>query len=159
LLVGGIAFALTFSMLMPFVPVLITTVLARRERWRAIVLVSSFGSATAGVLLYLTFHHIGWNQLIEAYPDLLQTKAWIDVNRWVLAYGTWALFVIAASPFAQTPALVVAAVSDLPIPEVFLALLLGKLVKYGLWAWAAAKFPDWIHHLALPCGRLNCVSR
>jgi hypothetical protein len=34
----GIAFALTLSMLMPFVPVLITPVLARRERWRAIAI-------------------------------------------------------------------------------------------------------------------------
>jgi len=38
LLVGGSAFALTLSMLMPFVPVLITPVLARRERWRAIAI-------------------------------------------------------------------------------------------------------------------------
>jgi membrane protein YqaA with SNARE-associated domain len=146
--VGAVAFALTMSMLMPFVPILIGTVLARRDRWIPIVLLSSFGSAAGGVVLYLAFHHLGWSQLIASYSDLLQSNAWLDVTRWVTTYGTWALLIIAASPFAQTPALIFAAVSSLPISEVFLALLLGKLLKYGLYAWAAAKFPSWFQHLA-----------
>jgi len=59
-----------------------------------------------------------------------------------------ALLITAASPFAQTPGLIFAAVSNLPIPEVFLALLFGKLLKYGLYAWAASTFPSWFQHLA-----------
>jgi membrane protein YqaA with SNARE-associated domain len=149
-LVGGVAFALTMSMLMPFVPILIGAVLARRDRWIAIVLLSSIGSAAGGLVLYLTFHHLGWSQILESYPDLLQSQAWTDATRWVTTHGTWALFIIAASPVPQTPALIFAAVSSLPIPKVFLALLLGKLIKYGLVAWTAAKFPSWFWHLAAP---------
>jgi hypothetical protein len=46
-LVGGVAFALTMSMLMPFMPILIGTVLARRDRWIAIVLLSRIGRPIA----------------------------------------------------------------------------------------------------------------
>jgi membrane protein YqaA with SNARE-associated domain len=158
LIVGGIAFAMTLSMLMPFVPVLIGTVLVRREQWVAIVFVSSLGSAAGGLILYVAFHHLGWNQVVEAYPDLLQTAAWIDATWWLSAYGTWALFLIAASPFAQTPALLLAAVSDLAIQDVFVALLLGKFIKYGLYGWTASKFPAWFHHYAPSYGQSNAIE-
>ncbi len=42
------------------------------------------------------------------------------------------LAVIAASPFTQTPALILAALLALPWPEVLAALLLGKGLKYSV---------------------------
>ena len=100
------------------------------------------------MILYLAFHYLSWSYVVASYPDLPGSQAWSDVTRWLTTYGVWALFVIAASPFAQTPALIFAALSSLPIWEVFLALLLGKLLKYGLYAWTAAMFPSWYQHLA-----------
>ena len=143
LLVGSIALLLTVSMTIPFASVLIAAVLLRPTRWKAIALLSSFGSAAGGLFLYMIFHHLGWNYVVESYPDLVQSKAWIDATRWVSAYGTWALLVLAASPLPQTPALIFTAVSRLPPPEVFLALFLGKSLKYGAYAWLAATFPGW----------------
>jgi membrane protein YqaA with SNARE-associated domain len=143
LAIGAIALILTISMI-PFASILVAAVLLRRDRWAGIVIFSSLGSATGGLALYLIFHHLGWTQILAAYPDLMQAKAWSDATRWVSAYGTWALLVIAASPFPQTPALIFAAVSQLPIAEIFLALFLGKLLKYGIYGFVAAKFPSWL---------------
>jgi membrane protein YqaA with SNARE-associated domain len=154
LFVAGIALLLTLSMSIPFSSILILAVLLRRDRWKEIALLSSIASATGGLVLYIVFHHLGWPYLIEAYPDLVQSKAWIDATRWVTAYGTWALLVVAASPLPQTPALIFTAVSSLPPVEVFTALLLGKLVKYGAYAWLAATFPDWFEQF-FPTRRLN----
>jgi membrane protein YqaA with SNARE-associated domain len=141
--VGIAALLLTISML-PFASALIVAVLLRRDRWAGIVIFSSLGSATGGLALYLIFHHLGWTQILAAYPDLMQAKAWSDATSWISAYGAWALFGIAASPFPQTPALIFAAVSQLPIAEIFLALFLGKLLKYGIYGFFAAKFPSWL---------------
>ncbi len=149
LLVGGIALLLTVSMSIPFASILVAAVLLRRDRWKEITLVSSVGSAAGGLLLYTVFHHLGWNYLIEAYPDLVQSKAWVDATRWVTSYGTWALLAVAALPLPQTPALIFTAVSRLPPFEVFFALFLGKLVKYGAYAWLAATFPGWFEHLVV----------
>ena len=55
---------------------------------------------------------------------------------------------IAAMPLPQTPALIFTAVLPLPASEVFLALFVGKLLKYGTYAWLAAKFPTWVQRLA-----------
>src|SRR5262245_9952089 len=125
--VGAVAFILTLSMV-PFASILVVAVLLRRDRWAEIVVLSSLGAATGGLALYSIFHHLGWSQILAAYPDLVQAKAWSDATRWVSAYGLWALLVIAASPFPQTPALIFAAVSQLPIAELFRALS-GKIAQ------------------------------
>jgi membrane protein YqaA with SNARE-associated domain len=146
--VGLVGLILTVSMV-PFASILIGAILLDRGRWREIVFLSSLGSATGGVVLYLTFHHLGWNQITAAYPDLMQSKAWADATRWVSAYGTWALFGIAATPLPQTPALVFTAVLRLPVLEVFAALLFGKLLKYSAYGFLAARFPDWFQSLVI----------
>jgi membrane protein YqaA with SNARE-associated domain len=141
--VGVVAFILTISML-SVASVLIVAVLLRRERWGEIVILASLGSAIGGLTLYLIFHHLGWSHILAAYPELTRAKAWSDATLWVSAYGTWALLVIAASPLPQTPALVFAALSQLPIVELFLALFVGKLLKYGIYGFLAARFPSWL---------------
>lgn len=143
--VGVVGLILTVSMV-PFASILISAILLRRDHWREIVLLSSLGSATGGVVLYLIFHHLGWEQITSAYPDLMQSKAWSDATRWVSAYGSWALLGIAATPFPQTPALIFTAISRLPVLEVFIALFLGKLLKYSVYGFLAAKFPSWFQH-------------
>ena len=145
LVVGAVALLLTLSMSIPFASIPIVAVLLCPDRWKGITVFASAGSAAGGLLLYMVFHHLGWNYLIETYPDLVQSKAWIDATRWVSAYGTWALLAVAASPLPQTPALIFTAVSRLPPFDVFLALFVGKLVKYGVYAWLAATFPSWFH--------------
>lgn len=158
LAIGFIALILTVSMTIPFASILIGAVLLRRDRWKEIVVFSSLGSATGGVILYLSFHYLGWIQIAAAYPDLTQSKAWSDATRWVAAYGIWALLGIAATPLPQTPALIFTAMSRLPISEVFLALFLGKLLKYGVYAWLAAEFPSWFQRFA-PTACLRCPWR
>jgi membrane protein YqaA with SNARE-associated domain len=103
-MVGVIALVLTVSMTIPFASILVVAILLRRDRWKEIMLVSSLGSATGGLILYLTFHYFGWSQI--------------------------------------------AAVSRLPVSEVFLALFLGKLLKYGVYGWLAAEFPSWFKRFA-----------
>jgi len=139
--VGGIAFLFTISMTIPFASILIGAILVRRDRWIAIVLLASLGSSTGGVLLYLVFHHLGWNQITVLYPGLAGSQAWSDATKWVSVYGTWALLVFAASPLPQTPALIFTAVTRLPLLEVYLALFFGKLVKYAVYGWLAAHVP------------------
>jgi len=141
--VGIIACFMTVSMTIPFAAILIGAVLLNRQRWVTIVIVSSLGSASGGIILFLALHHLGWSQVEALYPALAQTQTWATVTRWISAYGTWALLVFAASPLPQTPVLVFTAVSRLPVINVFAALLCGKLLKYGLYGYLATRFPDW----------------
>ena len=147
LMTGITALLITVSMTIPFASILVGAVLLRHDRWKEIVLISSLGSATGGVILYFIFYYLGWSQIVVAYPDLIQSKLWSDATQWVSAYGVWALLGIAALPLPQTPALIFTAVLPLPASHVFLALFVGKLLKYGVYGWLAANFPSWFEHL------------
>lgn len=140
-LVGAIACALTVSMSMPFASVLVPAVLLSPLRWRRIALYSAFGSACGAALLFEVFHHLGWQLILERFPGIVASSAWGDSVRWVTRYGTLALAVISALPLPTTPAIVLAAVTDLYLPEVTAALFAGKLVKYLVYAGVVSRFP------------------
>jgi membrane protein YqaA with SNARE-associated domain len=73
-LVGLMAFGATISMTIPFAPILIIAVLLRRDRSLPIVLLSALSSAVGGLVLYLVFHHLGWNNFMALYPDLAHSQ-------------------------------------------------------------------------------------
>ena len=141
LVVGAVGFVFTLSMTFPVTSALLFAVLLRRERWRSITASAALGASAGGLLLYLIFHHLGWSQIVERYPDLTASSSWRDATAWVSEYGAWALVFVAATPLPQTPALAFAAIIRLPILEVLAALLVGKLLKYGVYAWFALRFP------------------
>jgi membrane protein YqaA with SNARE-associated domain len=141
--IGAAAFGATLSMTVPFATVLVAAVLAAPKRWRALAVWSSIGTGLAGLVLYLAFHHLGWVQFAERYPEIATSRAWLQAAAWLSEWGLYALFAIAALPLPQTPAVAFAALASLSPSGVFAALLLGKLVKYAVYAWATARFPGW----------------
>lgn len=147
-LVGCAAFAATVSMSIPFASLLVLAVLLRSDRWARIAFFSSVGSALGGVLLYLAFRHLGWEQFEEAYPQLIAAPAWRESVQWMGEYGARALLVISALPLPSTPAIAVAALGRLNALEVFVALWLGKWLKYCVYAWVVSRFPDRFLRLA-----------
>jgi membrane protein YqaA with SNARE-associated domain len=156
MVVASVAAAATLSMSVPFAGLLVATVLMAPRRWVAIALWSSLGAALGGSILYLVFHHLGWARLFAAYPDVVRSVAWQDATRWLSTYGVASLLVIAALPLPLTPALMFAAISRLPVAEVILALWLGKLAKYLVYAWLASAFPS--HWIASTHGRLTTLN-
>jgi membrane protein YqaA with SNARE-associated domain len=140
-LVGAFAFALTASLTVPVTSVLIPAVLLSPPRWRSIALQAAFGSALGATLLVVLFHELGWQQLHALYPGLLDSPGWRRVTAWTGDYGVVALFVVAALPVPQTPALIFCAIASLPGADIFLAMLFGKAIKYGVLGVLAARFP------------------
>lgn len=140
-LAGAFAFALTVSLTVPVTSLLIPAVLLSPPRWRSIALQAACGSALGATLLVILFHELGWQQLQALYPGLLDSPGWRRIIEWTGDYGVIALFVVAAMPVPQTPALVFCAIASLPGLNVFLAMLFGKIIKYGVLGALAARFP------------------
>ena len=131
LLAALVSAAATLSLTIPVGPVLIALVALNPLRWRPIVLWSALGSAAAGALFTHLLGHFGMAWIDQQLPQLAQSKHWHYLVEWVAAYGFLTLAAVAASPFAQTPALILAALLGMRSPEVFAALLAGKALKYA----------------------------
>ena len=130
-LAGALSAAATLSLSVPVGPLLMALVALNPRRWRAVVLWSVLGSALAGALFTHLLGHFGSAWIEARLPQLAASKHWHYLVAWVSSFGFITLTAIAPSPFAQTPALILAALLGLPWPEVFGALLLGKGLKYS----------------------------
>ena len=146
------AFAATASMTVPVVPVLVSLVAIRRDRWRALAFWAVLGSTLAGTLFTCLVGHFGSAFLEARLPLLAQSKHWHYLVQWTASYGVVTLAAVAASPLAQTPVLVLAAVLGMKWPAVAVALVIGKTVKYGLVAALAAKAGDEVAALTSRAG-------
>lgn len=137
-----LSFAGTLSAAYPVTAVVVPATLLAARRWRSISGLSALGSALGATALMFAFHHLGWAQLHEHFPQLSTNPTWIRVVEWASAYGVIALFLIAVSPLPQTPALIFLGAAHHDYPSAFAAMLLGKLIKYAAFAWTASHFPD-----------------
>lgn len=141
-LVGVMAIGATLSMSVPFAPILAFAVILRPEHWRRLALSAGLGCAVGGLMLYALFHHWGWEQVAAEYPELMRGRAWQDASHWLNSYGISAMLVISATPLPTTPALLYAAITDLPKTGLFLALAAGKSLKFLAYAAFVSRFPD-----------------
>ena len=142
-LVGLTAFISALSMSVPVEWLVVAASLANRRRWMLIASIAAMGSAIASLGLYLAFHHFGWNLLLARFPDLAGSQAWLQATDWLSKYGLMAIFGLMALPlpFPKLPMLAVAGIYRLPIADVFVAILVGKVIKYLVYAYLATLFP------------------
>lgn len=138
----GLSLVGTLTAAYPVTAVVVPATLLAPRRWWAISAASALGSATGATLLVAIFHYYGWTLVYEWFPALATDPDWARVIAWAADYGVAALFVIAATPLPQTPALIFFGVSHAHYPGIFAAMLAGKLIKYGAFAWFAGRFPE-----------------
>jgi membrane protein YqaA with SNARE-associated domain len=136
------ALGATLSMTVPVTFVLLFAVLAKPQQWLRIWLWSCFGSAIGASFLVLVFQHLVWGQIYTAFPKFETSELWLHVTNWILDYGLIALTWATALPLPQTPALILCGVTHLSVEGVFTAVLIGKLVKYGVVTRVVYHFPE-----------------
>lgn len=151
-IVGSCAFVATATTLVPVEVLIVTTVLMNPRRWLALGVFAAIGSTLAASALYYAFHHFGWGLLLSAYPDLAKSKAWIDATAWLSKYGAVALFALMAFPLPipKLPVLAFAGIYRLSVPEVIIAIGLGKLLKYSIYAHTVSRFPTYFEWKRYP---------
>lgn len=150
-LLGGFSFAATMTMTMPVEFIVVVGVLASRRAWIWIALWAASGSALAAVGLYFAFHHLGWSLLVKTYPDIALTQAWQQAISFLSRYGAVTIFGVMALPLPVPKLTVLAAagIYRLPVLDVVLAIVSGKLIKYFSYAYLSVRFPKLLQRLGL----------
>ena len=131
--VGLLAAVSSATGLYPFGPVLAAAVLAAPRRWWSLYVASCAG-AVGGVLLLaglVRTYGLPWAEAL--FPGVEQSAEWQRYVYWSARYGWLALAAFAASPLPQMPILVLSALSRIGLGPIALAVLVGKLVKYGVY--------------------------
>ena len=115
-----------------FVPVLCVLVTARGARWGLLVITCALGSALGATILAWIVAEYGPQMIEQWLPRVSHSQQWLSGVHWVEDFGYLALFAFAALPLSQTPVLVACAILGMSLPQIFLAVLAGKLAKYAI---------------------------
>ena len=138
---AALAFTGTCTAGYPVTAIVVPATLLAPQRWKAIALAATLGSALAATALVIVIHHAGWSTLYAHYPQLAGHPDWLRVMSWAAQYGTLALFLVALSPLPQTPALIIFGIARPDYLGVLLAVFAGKLIKYSTFAWITRRAP------------------
>lgn len=141
-LATALSFGGTLTAAYPVTAIIVTAVLLAPRRWMTLSLGCATGSALAGAVIVGVSHMLGYNEIHTLFPNLISEETWNEASRWIGDYGVWAIFGVGASPLPQMPLLIFFGIVDDRILEAFLALLGGKILKYGLVAWVTQHFPE-----------------
>ncbi len=133
IVVGLLAAISAATGLYPFGPVLAASIAIAPRRWREIYLASCFG-ATIGVLVFAGMVELYGVKAVESmFPGIEQRTDWLRYNRWISSYGWIAMLAFAALPIPQMPVLLLSAMSQISLAKIAIAVLTGKLIKYGIY--------------------------
>lgn len=137
-----LSFCGTLTAAYPVTAIIVTAVMLAPRHWLRLSLGSATGSALAGAVIVGVSHLLGYNEIHHLFPNLISPETWAEASRWIDEFGVWAIFAVGASPLPQMPLLIFFGIVDDRVLEAFLALLGGKVLKYGIVAWVTQHFPE-----------------
>lgn len=130
-----------FVLVIPTDGLLVSYVMLRPKQWVRAFLMLSLGCALGcWVLAALVQSGAAWFTY-QSLIDRIGPSTWNWVDGFVENNGTLALAVLALLPLPQFPGVVIAALMGMPATTIFVAVLIGRLVKFSLLAYGASHAP------------------
>lgn len=121
--------------------ILISSILLQPKKWLRFALAITIGSSLGGLVLAYLLQIHGLPLIETYYPSLLLTKSWMWTEKLFDSYGLIVLFVVAAAPVMQHPAIVLTALSGEHLGKILVVMLIGRSLKYLFFGFISAKMP------------------
>lgn len=131
----------TLLIVIPTDGILISSSMLMKKRWISFGLFVAVGSAIGALTLISLVNHLGLDKILQFYPGVEQTKIWKMTFDFFHEYGLIVVFLIGVTPFTQQPALIIAALSDIPIAPLAAAILISRVIKFSVMAYIATHAP------------------
>ncbi|AGH95654.1 YqaA family protein [Pseudobdellovibrio exovorus] len=140
-IVGALALLDNLILIVPTDGILISSALLKPRQWLYLAISVSVGSTIGAFLLFhlVGVHGLPW--ILNLYPAIDESTAWILTERFFDQYGLILVFAVAATPVMQQPAIVLASLSQTSLFYFLLAVFFGRLMKYFIMAYIASHAP------------------
>ena len=141
-LVGVLAFADLSIAIIPTDVFVVSAVLAKPRRWFFVAIVSSIFSALGALFAAALCSHYGAPLVAQYFPGVLDSSMGVYSQGFLIRYGIWTLFFLAVGPLPLQPGVLLAGVMHLNLTVVFGSVLFGRIIKYVVECYLAAKSPQ-----------------
>lgn len=146
-LIGGLAAADLFLIVIPTDGILISSAMLTPKRWFVLALTLTVGSTFGGLLLAALVELQGLPWILSFYPNLTETSAWTYAMEFFGKYGVLTVFAVAATPFMQQPVIILASLASTPLLPLTGAMFAGRLIKFMIMAYLGSHAPQLLSRL------------
>ena len=144
LLIGLLSFLDVFLIIVPSDSILLSSTLLNPKRWLTFAIYMTIGSTLGLLILVLILEYNGIESILNYYPALKNSTSWLWTQKFFGAYGLILVFVIAATPLAQQPSVILAVLAGISTLPLITVIFLGRLLKFVLISYVAVKAPKYI---------------
>src|ERR1700677_3937760 len=109
---------------------LLPGVMVRPKKWVMASLWATIGSALGATSFAHLASQYGEPIVTHFIPHAFASKAWMDSSRYIAEHGFLGLGFISLGPLPQHVAVAIAGLAHMKMSEVFLAVLVGRGLKY-----------------------------
>ena len=143
-LIGILAGLDHFIIVVPTDGLIVSSALLQPKRWLSLTWLASAGSTLGAFAMAALVRAQGEPFIRWIVGDPARSPAWQQAAHWLQSYGSPALIAMAMLPLPLQPAIAVCALAGLPLGTIALWIFIGRMGKYGLYAWGATHGARWI---------------
>jgi len=140
-MLGFLAALDNFIIVIPNDGILISSSMLIPKRWFILALSVAIGSTVGALALAMLVEFQGLPWILEIYPGLNDSQTWILASEFFEKYGLLLVFLVAVTPFAQQPAVILASLANTPFFELAAVIFFGRIIKFLIMAYAGSHAP------------------
>ncbi len=140
-LIGFLAFVDTFIIIIPTDGLLISSAMLKPKSWFNLALCISVGSTVGGMIFFHLIQKHGLPWILEIYPGINSGPIWAWSETFFLKYGLLLVFIVAATPIIQQPAIIFASLAHTPFLPMMFVVFLGRFLKNIIMAYISSHSP------------------
>jgi membrane protein YqaA with SNARE-associated domain len=144
ILLGFLSAIDLFVVFIPTDGLLISSTLLRPKLWIRFAVSTALGSTMGAFVLILITNHLGVPFLMQTFPGLTENTFWQWSLTFFKEHGLLVIFIIAATPVAQQPAVFFASIAGTPVKYFIGIYFVGRILKYLLMAYISSHAPKLI---------------
>lgn len=139
--IGLLALLDNIVIVIPNDGILISSSMLVPKRWWYLALMVAIGSTLGALLLAGIVEWKGLPWILEIFPSLNQSKSWAWSIDFFGNYGLFLVFIVALTPLAQQPAVILASLANTPLWKLAAVVFAGRAIKYFVMAYIASHTP------------------
>ena len=146
-LIGLLAALDNLILIIPNDGILISSAMLTPKRWFVLALTVAIGSTVGALGLAAIVELLGLPWLLEFFPALLDSTTWKLTEEFFHQYGLIVVFVVAATPIMQQPAVILASLAETSLIQLCAVIFVGRFIKFLIMAYVGSHAPQLLNRM------------